>query len=120
MDIQLTIKVAWDNPEKTALLWTVEGRWTWDESDEAIAKYFAMADSVPHEWIDSIVDMSRGHLLPENVVSRFSRTLNTMHPKTGLIVMVWLSPFALSLLRVVITIQRKATKKIILVKTLDE
>jgi len=120
MGVPLAIHVTWDNPDQTTLLWTVEGRWTWDESREAIAKAEAMMDSVAHERVDSIVDMSRGHLIPENAVSHFSRTLNAAHPKTGLIVMSGMPPIVQALLTVLTRIQSSPARKIIVVKTLDE
>jgi hypothetical protein len=116
----LTIHVTWDDPDHTTLLWTVEGRWTWTESHEAIAKAEAYMDSVPHKQVDSIVDMSRGHLIPENAVSNFSRTLRMMHSKAGLIVMAGMPPIVQALLSVLTRVQSSPARKIIVVKTLDE
>jgi hypothetical protein len=116
----MTIQVTWDNPEKTTLLWTVEGRWTWTESHEAIAAAEAFMESVPHQQVDSIVDMSRGHLIPENAVSNFSRTLRTMHPKAGLIVMVGMPPIVQALLSVLTRVPSSPARKIIVTRTLDE
>lgn len=120
MDIEVGILVTWDNPDQTTLLWTIDGGWTWNESREAIAKAEAMMDSVAHPQVDSIVDMSRGHLIPDNAVSQFSRTLNKSHPKTGLIVMSGMPPLAQALLQVVTRAQKATARRIIVVKTLDE
>jgi hypothetical protein len=120
VNIQVTIHVTWDDPDHKTLLWTVEGRWTWTESHEAIAKAEAFMDSVPHKQVDSIVDMSRGHLIPENAVSNFSRTLRVMHPKAGLIVMSGMPPIVQALLSVLTRVQSSPARKIIVVKTLDE
>ena len=114
------ILVTWDNPDQTTLLWTIDGGWTWDESREAIAKADAMMDASPHPLIDSIVDMQRGHLIPNNAVSQFSRTLNKLHPKAGLIVMSGMPVFVQALLQVLTRAQNHSARRIIVVKTLDE
>jgi hypothetical protein len=114
------ILVSWDNPDQTTLLWTIDGGWTWDESREAIAKADAMMDASPHALIDSIVDMQRGHLIPNNAVSQFSRTLNKVHPKAGLIVMSGMPVFVQALLQVLTRAQNPSARRIIVVKTLDE
>jgi hypothetical protein len=120
MEIKVGILVTWDNPDQNTLLWTIDGGWTWDESRAAIAKADAMMDSSPHRVIDSIVDMSRGHLIPDNAVSQFSRTLNKIHPKAGLIVMSGMPPLVQALLQVLTRAQKATARRIIVVKTLDE
>lgn len=114
------ILVTWDNPDQTTLLWTIDGGWTWDESREAIATAEVMMDSSPHLLIDSIVDMQRGHLIPNNAVSQFSRTLNKAHPKTGLIIMSGMPVFVQALLQVLTRARAASARRIIVVKTLDE
>lgn len=116
----MAILVTWDNPDQTTLLWTIDGGWTWDESREAIAKAEAMMDSVTHSQVNSIVDMSHGHLIPNNAVSQFSRTLNKAHPKAGLIVMSGMPLFVQALLQVLTRAQTPSARRIIVVKTLDE
>ena len=116
----MTIHVDWDNPEQTTLLWTVAGRWTWQESSDAIAKAWAMMESSPLPLVDSIVDMRHGNLVPDNALSNFSRTLSNAHPKTGFIVMAGMPPFIQALLNVYIRSQRASKRKISAVKTLEE
>jgi hypothetical protein len=118
--IKMGILITWDNPDQNILLWTIDGGWTWDESREAIAKAEVMMDSVAHPQIDSIVDMRRGRLIPDNAVSQFSRTLNKLHPKAGLIVMSGMPPFVQALLQVLTRAQKASARRIIVVKTLDD
>lgn len=120
MDRILGIQVVWDDPDQTTLLWTIDGGWTWKESHDAIARAEAMMDASPHRQVDSIVDMSRGHLIPQNAVSQFSRTLNKSHPKTGYIVMSGMPPFVQALLNVLTRARLSTTRKIIVAKTLDD
>jgi hypothetical protein len=94
----MTILVNWDNAEKTTILYTIHGRWTWEDLYDALDKGRGMMDSVSHEKVDFIVDMSDCKLLPDNALSNFARMTNKPHPKNGRMVMVGATTFVRALL----------------------
>jgi hypothetical protein len=51
------VTYAWDNSEKTAICYRLEGRWTWDEMYETLEESRKLWSSVNH-MVDIIVDMN--------------------------------------------------------------
>lgn len=66
----MSVQVYWDNPRRTVLRWVFEDGWTWDDLIRAHAQGSAMMQEVLHS-VDSIVDLSRSHHLPPNVMSMY-------------------------------------------------
>jgi hypothetical protein len=94
----MTIHVTWDNTEQTIILYTVNGHWTWGELTEALAQGRALMDSVSHERVDFIVDMTDGNTLPSITLYHFTRLSQAPHPKSGLMVMTGVAPVIRALL----------------------
>jgi hypothetical protein len=118
----LAIQVAWDNDEKTTLLYTILGRWTWEELYDALDEGRTFMDSVSHEHVDFIVDMTDCKLLPANALSHFARMSSKPHPKSGRMVMAGATTFVRALLNVLGRYQGSATKAgaVLAVETADE
>ncbi len=108
----MSIIVDWDDAEKTTILYTISGRWMWEEFHEAIKQGRNMMDSVTHQQVDSIVDMSRGHLLPQNALSNFSRMADHSHPKMGLMILAGTNTFVQALLTILTRSQNALAGKI--------
>ncbi len=94
----MSIQVNWDDAEKTTLLYTIDGRWTWDDLYDSLDLGRDMMDSVSHERIDFIVDMTACRLLPDNALSHFSRMASKPHSKSGRMVMAGATTFVRALL----------------------
>jgi hypothetical protein len=96
----MTILVNWDNAEKTTILYTIHGRWTWEDLYAALNEGRGMMDSVSHDKVDFIVDMTDCKLLPENALSHFARMTTKPHLKNGRMVMAGATTFVRALLNV--------------------
>ena len=59
----MAIQLAWDDDDHRIIQIQVEGRWTWDELENALRRTITMMDSVAHK-VDFIIDVSRSHMLP--------------------------------------------------------
>lgn len=118
----MTIHVTWDNAEQNTILYTVNGHWTWDELTEALGQGRALMDSVSHERIDFIVDMTDGNTLPSITLYHFTRLSQAPHSKSGLMVMTGVAPFIRALLDLLGRYQGVGAraKAIMTVATLEE
>jgi hypothetical protein len=96
----MAIHISWDDAEKTTILYTIDGRWTWSDLYDALDLGRDLMDSVSHEHVDFIVDMTACKLLPDNALSHFARMSNKPHPKSGRMVMAGATTFVRALLNV--------------------
>src|SRR5437016_4023177 len=94
----MTIHVTWDDLEKTTILYTINGRWTWSDLYDALDIGRDLMDSVSHEHVDFIVDMTKCKLLPDNALSHFARVSNKPHDKSGHMIMAGATTFVRTLL----------------------
>ena len=94
----MTIHVNWDDAEKTTILYTIDGRWTWSDLYDALDTGRDLMDAVSHEHVDFIVDMTNCKLLPDNALSHFARVSNKPHVKSGHMIMAGATTFVRALL----------------------
>jgi hypothetical protein len=117
----MPITIAWDDPDdKTTLLYTIKGRWTWEEFYAAIYEGRGLMDSISKSPIHSIVDISQGRLFPSNALSHFARMSTTRHPKAGLMVMVGMGSFVKALMNMLSRYRKGSTSLIRVAENLDE
>ena len=64
------VYVEWDNEARTIILWTLDGRWTWGEYDEALERAHKMVNSVSHP-VDFIYDTTKMSIIPSDLITRF-------------------------------------------------
>jgi hypothetical protein len=57
------IAIAWDNAEKTIVRFVYEGKWTWEDFYQTIARANEMMDTV-NKPVVSIIDMQKSNFLP--------------------------------------------------------
>ncbi len=77
----MSIYVNWDNADETILLWTVIGRWTWGEYDDAYQQANAMLDGVDHP-VDFLYDAREMSILPPDLITQFKLHYLKKHPNT--------------------------------------
>lgn len=80
----MSVRVNWDDPEHTILLYTLGCSWTWDEIYETVDVGVAMITTVPHV-VDVLVDIQNGSL-PPRAIAQFQRIASIPAPQTNLIV----------------------------------
>jgi hypothetical protein len=120
--MSMAILVNWDDAEKTTLLYTIDGRWTWNDLYDSLDLGRELMDSVSHDSIDFIVDMTNCRLLPDNALSHFSRMSSKPHAKSGRMVMAGATTFVRALLNAMGRYQGTGTRAqaVKAVATVDE
>src|SRR5215510_13590412 len=113
------VQVSWDNPEKTVLLYELEGRWTWDEFHAAVADAFAMTASVPHT-VDTISHFHRGTPLPANAMFHFRRVMLAAPPNRGINVIVGGSSLVRTMASLFSKAHRLLGRRLLVCATLEE
>ena len=83
----MSVHVQWDNEDRTIILWSFVGRWTWGEYEDALAATASMLDTVDHQ-VDYIYDVRLMSILPPDVVTRFKAKYLKLPEKTGRFVAV--------------------------------
>ncbi len=115
----MTVRVDWDDPDHSILLYSLSCRWTWDELYEAADKGLAMADTVSHT-VDVIVDFRISQGLPPKAFAQFNRLNRMPTPQTGLVVITGGGTFLLSLFNLYILIAGSSASKYCWVSDLDK
>jgi hypothetical protein len=78
----MPIQAVWDDEAHTIIRYVIEGHWTWDEMNAAIATSNAWLDAADHK-IDFIHDMSRSEGIPAGALTQLKRYIGKEHPLTG-------------------------------------
>jgi hypothetical protein len=116
----MSITVVWaDTEEKTTLLWTFSGKWTWADYDEARAVSRSLTAGLGYP-IYSIADFSKSPLLPKNALSRFQASAERSAFELALSVIVSKSTMIETFVNVVKRVYPKLGKKLATASTVDE
>lgn len=83
----MPVTAAWDNADKTCILMTYIGAWTWDEIYQVTDEIKLLMEEVRHK-VDIIQDWSRSTSIPPNGLSHAKNLIDKRHPRTGTIVLV--------------------------------
>jgi hypothetical protein len=78
----MPIQAVWDNEQHTIIRYVIEGQWTWEDMNAAIATSNAWLDEVDHK-IDFIHDMSQSEGIPNGALTHLKRYIGKEHPNTG-------------------------------------
>lgn len=83
----MSVHVEWDSEDKTAIVWSFLGRWTWGEVDDAGRNVAALLDQVNHT-VDLILDVSHMSILPPDVITRVKSHYLEKPPKVARLILV--------------------------------
>lgn len=83
----MSVHLDWANQEKTAILCSLVGRWTWGEIDDAQKIGGRLLESVD-QTVDMICDVTRMSILPPDVISRVKAHYLELPPKFGHLILV--------------------------------
>jgi hypothetical protein len=78
----MPIQAVWDNEEHTVIRYVIEGHWTWDEMNAAVATSNAWLDAADRK-IDFIHDMRQSEGIPGGALTQLKRYIGKEHPNTG-------------------------------------
>ena len=115
----MTVRVDWDDPDHSILLYSFSPKWTWDELYEAADKGLVMADTVSHT-VDVIVDFRTSQGLPPKAFAQFNRLSRMPTPQTGLVVITGGGTLLLSLFNLFILIAGSSAPKYCWVSDLNK
>lgn len=76
----MTITVQWDDEARTIVRWVFDGKWTWDEYNQAMIESNERVRGVTHP-VDAIMDLTHSNMLPANVLSNTHAAHDEIQPK---------------------------------------
>ena len=117
------VSVRWDHKEAGIMLYTVEGRWAWEDLFNAIDQARVLADSVDLEQVHSIIDIRAGSMFPQNALVHFRKMSNgTGNPKlkAGTAVLVGDNFFVKALVEIMSRWNYRSMQHFMLTTTLNE
>lgn len=79
----MTVRIEWDNEDRNTIIWTLIGRWTWDEFDAAWSEMIAMLDTAAGKKPDIVFDVRRMTMLPADVITRMKKDYLNIPPTAG-------------------------------------
>ncbi len=115
----MTVRVDWDDPDHSILLYTLGCRWTWDEFYDAVDKGIAMTNTVSHQ-ICIIVDYQSSQGLPPGAIGQFNRITRLMTPQIELVIIAGGGTLLLSLFNIFLLIAGNVASKYCWVSDLDK
>ncbi|MBI1281940.1 MAG: hypothetical protein GC179_27695 [Anaerolineaceae bacterium] len=115
----MTVRVDWDDPDHSILLYSLGRNWTWDELFEAADKGIAMTDTVSHNFC-VIVDYQSGQGLPPGAITHFSRIARLMNTQTEMVIVAGGGTWLLSLFNLFVLITGNNASKYAWVSDLDK
>ena len=83
----MPIQAIWDDEDHTTIRYIIEGHWTWEEMNAAVAVSNAWLDDANRK-IDFIHDMSRSEGIPSGALTQLKRYIGKEHPNTGRTVVI--------------------------------
>jgi hypothetical protein len=87
----MTVRAAWDNPQKTIMRWTFEGAWTWDEYYKLRVSTNQQIAAEQHT-VDLIVDLSTSKALPSGILTHGKNAVSVTPKNIGITVLVGANP----------------------------
>jgi hypothetical protein len=115
------ITVEWDDAGETVLLYTVTGVWTWQEFYAARDRGRELVEKAGRSTVNSIIDMSKGSLFPQNALRHFRRLPDESQSQFefGLVVIVEDNPFVEILIDMMRRLNPKAMRNFYRERTLE-
>lgn len=115
----MSVRVVWDNDQKTIVRYVFEGKWTWDELYPAYNQAIEMEKAQPHR-VHAILDMRKAIGVPANVLTHLKHISDKQPDNIGLSIVVTSSSFVHSLYQIAIKFYNKIDYYFRVAETLDE
>jgi hypothetical protein len=115
----MPVTVDWYDDTKTIVLYSMEGRWTWDELYPEYHKAIAMEKAQPHR-VDVVIDLSTTHHLPVNVLTHVRHFSDKQPENIGLSVIVTKNQFVNNLYQIGCRIHRNIQRYFAVTRTMEE
>ena len=115
----MTVRVDWDDPDHSILLYSLSCKWTWDELYDAADKGIVMTNTVSHN-ICVIVDYQSSQGLPPGAFAQFNRITRLMNSQIELVIIAGGGTLFLSLFNLFLLIAGNGAPKYCWVSDLDK
>ena len=115
----MPITVEWDDERQKVIRYAFKGNWTWTEFNAAIQRGVELIQGIPYH-VNMIIDLTEGNLVPENLLSRLMRSMETPPAEYDLAVIVTNSWFIENVLTIVRRINPRLAAKHPIVKSIKE
>lgn len=89
----MPIHTFWHNDEKTIVRYDFEGHWTWEEFHAAVNRVHDMMETVLHQRVDGIIDLTRSAMIPSGSLVHFRTGSAKAAANWGISVLVTTSTF---------------------------
>jgi hypothetical protein len=83
----MPVRVEWYDEAKTTVLYTIEGKWTWDELYPEYEKAIAMEKAQSHR-VDVLIDMRECRYFPMNLLTHVQHISDKQPDNIGLSIIV--------------------------------
>jgi hypothetical protein len=114
----MSVRVMWDNQEKTILHYIYEGTWTWEEWYAAVGEARRMMERVEHK-VYVIVDAACQEV-PPGALARFRHAASGETEHVRMVILVGDNPFIETLFGIVRNIARGCVAKFTLAASLED
>lgn len=115
----MPITVQWDNPEKTIIRVTFDGRWTHREFTTAVQQRRQLMESVTHH-VDVIVDMSGGQFIPTRMITTLVNLNRHIPANRRLLIYVRASRLFRVIVSTVVRIVPRAGQNVLFVDSISD
>lgn len=114
------IRVEFDNPERTIILWDFRGRWTWDDWYVSVQQVMALRQSVnDRPVVPAIISFRHSGPLPLGALPHARATGDFMDPR-DYVVIAHASGYVRSMIEAFRTLNPSFRDRILLADSLDE
>jgi hypothetical protein len=115
----MPVTADWYDLDKTIVLYTIEGKWTWDELYPEYEKALAMEKAQPHR-VDVVIDMTASTHLPMSVLTHMRHISDKQPANIGLTVIVTQNPMVNTLYQVGCKVHSNIQRYFVITRTMDE
>jgi len=115
----VSIRVAWDNIDKTVIRFEFEDSWTWDDLYAASDEATTMLDTV-HNMVDFILNVRNANQIPRDFMNHAGDIASGENPKRGLLIVVGANRLLRTIGGTLRRLFPQATKDVEIVGTLEE
>lgn len=119
MATTMPYNVQWDNAEKTAVLCSLQGHWTWHEMSIALEEMFALLDTTDHK-VALIFHTANHSYVPPGALANLRKLINISHPNEGIKFLVGVPALIAALFAALNKSYYELIKEFWFVDTLDE
>lgn len=115
----MPIQVSWDNPEKTIIRQTFDGKWDLDDYHHSLDEIEQLCRQVSYR-VHLIGDLTLSTGMPPNLFTPMNRIIRLMQHHWDMVIVIHANPFYRAILKVVEQISPLIAYRIRYVDSLEE